>query len=114
MREKNTNVTDRTAVVLDEAGAVNVGDMTRLLRLGSPVILSGDIGQHGLVKRGDAVRIIEDHSPYSNGQSGSSGQDSSDWIRERCAEPPRATKASVFSGQPANRKPGVPLFGPGS
>jgi len=32
------------------------------------VILSGDTGQHSSVKRGDALRIIEEHSPYTFGQ----------------------------------------------
>ncbi|MGI8604679.1 MAG: MobF family relaxase, partial [Verrucomicrobiales bacterium] len=68
LREAGPNLTGSQAVVLDEAGAVNVDDMARLLRLGSRVILSGDTGQHGSVKRGDALRIIEDHSPYGFGR----------------------------------------------
>lgn len=38
-----------------------------MLRLGVRVILSGDTGQHGSVKRGDALRIMEEHSPYTFG-----------------------------------------------
>lgn len=67
LRESDQELPEGAAVVLDEAGAVNVDDMARLLRLGSRVILSGDTGQHGSVKRGDALRIIEDHSPYGFG-----------------------------------------------
>jgi len=68
LREDGRQLTPKSVVVLDEAGAVGVDDMARLLRLGARVILSGDTGQHGSVKRGDALRIIEEHSPYTFGQ----------------------------------------------
>jgi conjugative relaxase-like TrwC/TraI family protein len=68
LREAGRQLSAKSVVVLDEAGAVGVDDMARLLRLGTRVILSGDTGQHGSVKRGDALRIIEEHSPYTFGQ----------------------------------------------
>lgn len=68
LREDGRQLTPKSVVVLDEAGAVGVDDMARLLRLGVRVIFSGDTGQHGSVKRGDALRIIEEHSPYTFGQ----------------------------------------------
>ncbi len=68
LREDGRQLSSKSVVVLDEAGAVGVDDMARLLRLGARVILSGDTGQHGSVKRGDALRIIEEHSPYTFGQ----------------------------------------------
>lgn len=57
-----------SVVVLDEAGAVGIDDMKQLFQLGGRVILSGDTGQHSSVPRGDALRIIEEHSPYLFGQ----------------------------------------------
>ena len=68
LREDGRQLSPKSVVVLDEAGAVSVDDMARLLRLGVRVIFSGDTGQHGSVKRGDALRIIEEHSPYTFGQ----------------------------------------------
>jgi len=67
LRENEPTLSSNT-IVVDEAGAVGVEDMTRLLRLGHRIILCGDTGQHGSVKRGDALRLIEEHSPYSFGQ----------------------------------------------
>jgi conjugative relaxase-like TrwC/TraI family protein len=57
-------------VVLDEAGAVGMDDMKRLFDLAkhSRIILSGDTGQHGSVPRGDALRILEQHSDFKSGQ----------------------------------------------
>jgi conjugative relaxase-like TrwC/TraI family protein len=57
-------------VVLDEAGAVGMDDMKRLFDLGkdSRIILSGDTGQHASVARGDALRILEQHSDFKSGQ----------------------------------------------
>jgi ATP-dependent exoDNAse (exonuclease V) alpha subunit len=57
-------------VVLDEAGAVGMDDMKRLFDLGRDcrIILSGDTGQHGSVPRGDALRILEQHSNFKSGQ----------------------------------------------
>jgi hypothetical protein len=57
-----------TLTILDEAGAVGVADMTRLLERQGRVILVGDTGQHASVAQGDALRIIEENSPYTFGQ----------------------------------------------
>ncbi len=62
----------RSVLVLDEAGAVGTEEMQRLLSLAverdARVILSGDTGQHASVSRGDALRVLEDHSNFSFGQ----------------------------------------------
>jgi conjugative relaxase-like TrwC/TraI family protein len=57
-------------IVLDEAGAVGMDDMKRLFDLvkNSRIVLSGDTGQHGSVPRGDALRILEQHSDFKSGQ----------------------------------------------
>jgi ATP-dependent exoDNAse (exonuclease V) alpha subunit len=57
-------------VVLDEAGAVGMDDMKRLFDLAkdSRLVLSGDTGQHASVARGDALRILEQHSDFKSGQ----------------------------------------------
>ncbi|HEV2327894.1 MAG TPA: MobF family relaxase [Verrucomicrobiae bacterium] len=57
-------------VVLDEAGAVGMDDMKRLFDLGRDcrIVLSGDTGQHASVARGDALRILEQHSDFKSGQ----------------------------------------------
>ncbi len=57
-------------VVLDEAGAVGIDDMKRLFDLArdARVVLSGDTGQHASVVRGDALRILEQHSNFKSGQ----------------------------------------------
>jgi conjugative relaxase-like TrwC/TraI family protein len=57
-------------IVLDEAGAVGMDDMKRLFDLAkdSRIILCGDTGQHGSVPRGDALRILEQHSDFKSGQ----------------------------------------------
>jgi hypothetical protein len=68
LRENGRPLSPKFIVVLDEAGAVGVDDMMRLLRLGARVILCGDTGQHGSVKRGDALRLVEEHSPYTFGR----------------------------------------------
>lgn len=57
----------RVVTVLDEAGAVGTADMLRLFQCSDRVILCGDTRQHGPVARGDALRIIEDYSPYTFG-----------------------------------------------
>ena len=61
---------ERRIVVLDEAGAVGMDDMKRLFDLArdARVVLSGDTGQHGSVARGDALRILEQHSDFKSGQ----------------------------------------------
>jgi conjugative relaxase-like TrwC/TraI family protein len=60
----------RQLVVLDEAGAVGMDDMKRLFDLArdARVVLSGDTGQHASVARGDALRILENHSDFQSGQ----------------------------------------------
>jgi conjugative relaxase-like TrwC/TraI family protein len=57
-------------VVLDEAGAVGMDDMKRLFDYArdARIILSGDTGQHASVARGDALRILEQHSDFKSGQ----------------------------------------------
>jgi conjugative relaxase-like TrwC/TraI family protein len=57
-------------VVLDEAGAVGMDDMKRLFDSGKDcrIVLSGDTGQHASVARGDALRILEQHSNFKSGQ----------------------------------------------
>src|SRR5438128_6379119 len=64
------NAAERTVVVLDEAGAVGIDDMRRLFdrTQNDRLILCGDTGQHGSVARGDALRLLEDHSDFQFGQ----------------------------------------------
>jgi hypothetical protein len=66
------SLNQQSVLVLDEAGAVSVDEMQRLFSLavghGARVVLSGDTGQHASVSRGDALRILEQHSRYSFGQ----------------------------------------------
>jgi ATP-dependent exoDNAse (exonuclease V) alpha subunit len=60
----------RQLVLLDEAGAVGMDDMKRLFDLArdARIVLSGDTGQHASVARGDALRILENHSDFQSGQ----------------------------------------------
>jgi conjugative relaxase-like TrwC/TraI family protein len=60
----------RELVVLDEAGAVGMDDMKWLFDLArdARIVLSGDTGQHASVARGDALRILENHSDFQSGQ----------------------------------------------
>ena len=60
----------RNLVVLDEAGAVGIDDMKRLFELAKDarIVLAGDTGQHTSVTRGDALRILENHSRFQSGQ----------------------------------------------
>lgn len=59
-------------IVLDEAGLVGLDDMKRLFSLAAEkqarVVFSGDTGQHTGVARGDALRLLEEHSLYRFGQ----------------------------------------------
>ncbi len=59
-------------IVLDEAGLVGLGDMKELFSLAvekkARVVFSGDTGQHTGVARGDALRLLEEHSLYRFGQ----------------------------------------------
>ncbi len=61
---------ERQLIVLDEAGAVGMDDMKRLFDWAhdARIILSGDTGQHASVARGDALRILEQHSDFKSGQ----------------------------------------------
>jgi ATP-dependent exoDNAse (exonuclease V) alpha subunit len=61
---------ERRLVVLDEAGAVGIDDMKRLFDLAhdARIVLSGDTGQHASVVRGDALRLLEQHSNFQSGQ----------------------------------------------
>ena len=63
-------LTERQLIVLDEAGAVGMDDMKRLFDLArdARIVLSGDTGQHASVARGDALRILENHSDFQSGQ----------------------------------------------
>ena len=63
-------LSSRSLVVLDEAGAVGMDDMKQLFDLAGDcrVVLSGDTGQHASVTRGDALRILEQHSDFKSGQ----------------------------------------------
>ena len=58
-------------IVLDEAGLVGLDDMHALFSLAleknARIILSGDTGQHSGVARGDALRLLEEHSIYRSG-----------------------------------------------
>jgi conjugative relaxase-like TrwC/TraI family protein len=62
--------TERQLIVLDEAGVVGMDDMKRLFDCArdARIILSGDTGQHASVARGDALRILEQHSDFKSGQ----------------------------------------------
>jgi conjugative relaxase-like TrwC/TraI family protein len=64
------SLSKRNLIVLDEAGAVGIDDMKRLFELArdARIILSGDTGQHASVARGDALRILEQHSSLASGQ----------------------------------------------
>ena len=72
MDSESQRVNHRTVIVLDEAGAVGLEDMKKVFDLardrGARLVLSGDTGQHSAVPRGDALRILEQHSRYSFGQ----------------------------------------------
>src|ERR1700722_7010723 len=58
----------RSVIVLDEAGAVGLDDMAKLFesvrRNHCRVGFFGDTGQHSSVARGDALRILEQYSSY--------------------------------------------------
>jgi conjugative relaxase-like TrwC/TraI family protein len=53
-------------VWIDEAGLIGAADMHALFTLSQKynfrIVLSGDIGQHGPVARGDALRLLIDHA----------------------------------------------------
>ena len=63
-------LTDNHLLVLDEAGAVGIDDLKQLFDLAKDcrVVLSGDTGQHSSVARGDALRLLENHSNFQSGQ----------------------------------------------
>ena len=66
------DVSRKTVIILDEAGAVGTEDMKKLFALAvnreARIVFSGDTGQHSSVARGDALRILEKHSRYSFGE----------------------------------------------
>lgn len=55
----------KAITVVDEAGALGLSDLHCLLQKSGRVILCGDTGQHASVARGDALRILEEHSPLT-------------------------------------------------
>ena len=61
-------LSNRSVLVVDEAAAVGLDDMCKIFEIAltrdARVVLSGDTGQHSSVARGDALRIIEEHSDY--------------------------------------------------
>ncbi len=64
------SLSGRNLIVLDEAGAVGIDDMKRLFDLAKDcrILLVGDTGQHASVARGDALRILEQHSGLESAQ----------------------------------------------
>jgi len=64
------SLSKRHLIVLDEAGAVGIDDLKRLFDLAKDcrVLLCGDTGQHASVARGDALRLLENHSDFKSGQ----------------------------------------------
>jgi conjugative relaxase-like TrwC/TraI family protein len=72
LQSDNFDLSSRSVLVLDEAGAVGLDDMLKLFDLAQirdcRVVLSGDTGQHSSVPRGDALRIIEQYSSYRFGE----------------------------------------------
>jgi ATP-dependent exoDNAse (exonuclease V) alpha subunit len=68
--QSKPSLSKRNLIVLDEAGAVGIDDLKRLFDLAKDcrVLLCGDTGQHGSVARGDALRILEQHSDFKSGQ----------------------------------------------
>ena len=67
-RAMQNTLSARSVIILDEAAAVGLDDMVKLFGLvaanGARVVFSGDTGQHTAVARGDALRILEQHSSY--------------------------------------------------
>jgi conjugative relaxase-like TrwC/TraI family protein len=68
--QSKPSLSQRHFVVLDEAGAAGIDDLKRLFDLAKDcrVLLCGDTGQHASVARGDALRILENHSDFKSGQ----------------------------------------------
>jgi conjugative relaxase-like TrwC/TraI family protein len=68
--QSKPSLSKRHLIVLDEAGAVGIDDLKRLFDLAKDcrVLLCGDTGQHTSVARGDALRILEQHSDFKSGQ----------------------------------------------
>jgi ATP-dependent exoDNAse (exonuclease V) alpha subunit len=89
-------LTQKSVIVLDEAGLVGLDDMQKLSSLAAKtsarVILSGDTGQHTGVPRGDALRLLEAHSLYRFVQL--------DQIRRQQAAAYRAIVELAAHGQP--------------
>jgi ATP-dependent exoDNAse (exonuclease V) alpha subunit len=70
LQGKQPEFSSKSVIILDEASAVGIDDMRRLFEVASVgrIILSGDTGQHSSVARGDALRLLERHSPFAFGQ----------------------------------------------
>jgi ATP-dependent exoDNAse (exonuclease V) alpha subunit len=70
MLQSKPLLSKRHLIVLDEAGAVGIDDLKRLFYLAKDcrVLLCGDTGQHASVARGDALRVLENHSDLKSGQ----------------------------------------------
>ena len=70
MLQSKPLLSKRHLIVLDEAGAVGIDDLKRLFDLAKDcrVLLCGDTGQHASVARGDALRVLENHSDLKSGQ----------------------------------------------
>jgi ATP-dependent exoDNAse (exonuclease V) alpha subunit len=68
--QSKPSLSQRHLIVLDEAGAVGIDDLKRLFDLAKDcrVLLCGDTGQHASVARGDALRLLENHSDFKSGQ----------------------------------------------
>ena len=68
--QSKPSLSKRHLIVLDEAGAVGIDDLKRLFDLAKDcrVLLCGDTGQHASVARGDALRVLENHSDLKSGQ----------------------------------------------
>jgi hypothetical protein len=68
--QSKPSLSQRHLIVLDEAGAVGIDDLKRLFDLAKDcrVLLCGDTGQHASVARGDALRVLENHSDLKSGQ----------------------------------------------
>ncbi|MGA2280989.1 MAG: MobF family relaxase [Verrucomicrobiota bacterium] len=68
--QSKPSLSQRHLIVLDEAGAVGIDDLKRLFDLAKDcrVLLCGDTGQHASVARGDALRVLENHSDFKSGQ----------------------------------------------
>ncbi len=90
----------KSVVVLDEAGFVGTADMGKLFNLArkaeARVVLVGDTGQHAAVARGDALRIIEEHSGYRFGTLTQIRRQKSEAFRETVALAAKQETGAAF------------------